>query len=256
MSTIGHNSGPQFPPLEATQMEWEVHLAGAFAFADSRLQEISGALDQFLSENPEITDETTQGRGAEFRRVLSDAAKLINAAHHAQKQPILAIGRWIDEHKNARLRSLEAIEEPLKQIMNKYAIQVLEKAKAALNQQAEEALLSAQEAAALAVASDDDHTTAAAARAIADAHAAQSKAQAKTSDLTRVRGEFGAVVSLRERWTFDEGQSDLMALVRAVARGDAPLCYVQFNTARIGAAIRQEGVRAIPGCAIIPKLST
>jgi hypothetical protein len=56
--------------------------------------------------------------------------------------------------------------------------------------------------------------------------------------------------SMHKRWSFNEAESDLMALVRAVAAGTAPLRYLAFNTVNIGQDVRSNGLRELPGCTI------
>jgi hypothetical protein len=104
-------------------------------------------------------------------------------------------------------------------------------------------------------AATDDASLEVAADVTQAAEAAQALAEAKPSVLSQTRGELGTVVSLRTRWRADYDNASLMELVRAVARGEAPLDYLQFNETRVNYAIRSEKVRKIPGVPVVEERS-
>ena len=56
--------------------------------------------------------------------------------------------------------------------------------------------------------------------------------------------------ALRRTWKFMPEESDIVALCKAVAEGNAPARFVTFNTTAIGFAVRSEGLRECPGLTI------
>ena len=61
----------------------------------------------------------------------------------------------------------------------------------------------------------------------------------------------GTVVSLGPRGAPTTTNASLMELVRAVARGEAPLEYLPVRETPINYAVRSEKVRSIPGVPVV-----
>ena len=260
---IGHNQ-PQGPLLDWTAEQWTAHLAEQFGKLIAEKEAMLASFGRFrdgfpLSRAPvagepppgvEKWSDDIQGRAGDLREKLADIVKRADALHKLQKAPILTAGRAVDGYKNHFVQALDDAITEVRRRQTLFAQWQDYQSREAAKAEAEAAKKAAAAAAAEAAKSLEPSALDQAAQAYATAAEAEAHAQAKPAEHTRTFGEEGSVTSLRDNWQFHPEQSDLMALVRAVADGRAPLTYLTFNQTRIAVAIKTERVRQIPGCVI------
>jgi hypothetical protein len=176
---------------------------------------------------PEITDDDLAAKAADFVKQITAAMKAGEGARVAAKEPYLEGGRVIDGFFKKR------IDEPLLSlkafVSQKITVHLRAKADRerrdreererlarvaaeAARREAEERERALRDEASLKAAIEANK---AAERAEADAVHAEKDAKAKPADLSRMRGEMGAVTSLVERWEFadlDRATLDLETL--------------------------------------------
>lgn len=208
-----------------------------------------------------VNDEDTAKRVADFVKQIAAAHKNAETTRVSEKEPHLAAGRVVDGW-------FKSITDPLAKAKAEIErrLTIYQRAKAEAERRAREeaerlareaARKAAEEAAAreAAMKTEADVQSAIAAadaaeQAAKDALAAQQAAAAKAAELSRTRGEFGAVASLRTFWDFcdlDRDKIDLEALRPYLA------------TADIEKAVRgaiKAGARSIRGVTIFENTST
>lgn len=185
---------------------------------NEQTRDLLDARDELLDEGsrvPEtIADDETCGRVSDFIKKLTAAAKDAEGRRTKTKEPFLASAKIVDGH-------FAAIKDPLdrlKAIVLRGVTAYLQRKEAAARAQAEaerrDAERLAKEAADRAdrlarnaqteigrdVAADAGQVAADAAAVAADATKA---ATAKPAELSRTRGDYGSVASLRTEWTFE-----------------------------------------------------
>lgn len=214
---IGHNE----PPDPATILR--DNLAEKHGDLAKRRDELLAACERV----PETIDsDDAAGRVGDFLKQLGAAAKASEAARVAEKEPHLAAGRVVDGFFKAITDPLTKAKKGIEARLTTYLRQ--KEAEERRRREEEERLLreeaerKAREAAAAADAAQDDDSLdaaidaeAAAKQAEADAARAQKEADAKAAELSRTRGDYGSVGSLRTHWTFkdiDRKALDLEAL--------------------------------------------
>lgn len=202
--------GDNRPPSDAEILQSKL--------ADQHVR-LTGRRDELLAaagRAPEtIEDDETAGRVADFIKQLMAAHKATEAARVAEKEPFLAASRTVDGF-------FKKITDPLadwkKKIETRLTVWQRKKADAerkareeterkAREEAARAAKEAAERAAALNTESDLDRAIEAedaAKKAEGAAALATKAADAGAADLSRTRGDFGAVASLRTTWTFDE----------------------------------------------------
>jgi hypothetical protein len=195
-------------------------------------------------------DDEVQGRAGDLRTKFAAVIKQADALHDIEKAPILSAGKAVTGFKNAFLADLNAAVTLIRDRQTIYAAHLENERRLVAEAEARRAHEEADRIAAEAARTMAPEALDKAAEAFGQAALADAEANAPAAALSRVRGQMGSVTSLRTTYKFMPEQSNLMALVRAVASGDAPLAYLQFNETRIGIAVRTEKVRAIPGCVI------
>jgi hypothetical protein len=182
---------------------------------------------------PEITDDDLAAKAADFVKQITAAMKAGEGARVAAKEPYLEGGRVIDGFFKKR------IDEPLLAlkafVSQKITVHLRAKADRerrdreererlaraaaeAARREAEERERALRDEATLKAAIEANK---AAERAEADAIHAEKDAKAKPADLSRMRGEMGAVTSLVERWEFadlDRATLDLETLREHIPR--------------------------------------
>ena len=243
---IGHNN----PPPPTTADEWNIYLTERFAPQQARKDLLLAAYERFLVAHPQIEDDETAKKAADFRAQLQDLEKMAAAIHTQEKAPVLLATRAIDGFlrdfkqpltdaanviRDRNTAYLRRKEDAIRQQRQKEAEEARQRAEAAAEQAMETMAPAELRAATIESINADD---------------AAKRANAKASDLVRVTGDYGTTVTLKTTWKFDPETSDLMQLVKAVAEGRAPLYYLTFHTVRINVAVRTEKVRHIPGCSI------
>lgn len=211
---LGHNRAPDdADPLRE-------RLADEHASITDRRDELLAAVERV----PEvIEDDDTAGRAADFIKQLTACHKNAESTRVAEKEPYLAASRavdgWFKKITEPLAKAKKTVEARLTVYQRKKADEE-RRAREAAERQAREAAEKARKeaeerAAALAEESDLDAAVAAeeAANHAAEAAAeAERAADAKAAELSRTRGDYGAVASLRTHWTFRDLDRDKIAL--------------------------------------------
>lgn len=243
---IGHNN----PPPPTTADEWNIYLTERFAPQQKRKNDLLAAYERFLVAHPQIEDDETAKKAADFRAQLQDLEKIATAIHTQEKAPVLLASRAIDGFLRDFKLPLTNASEVIRDRNTAYLRRKEDAIRQQRQKEAEEARQRAEAAAEQAMETMAPAELRAATIESINADDAAKRANAKASDLVRVTGDYGTTVTLKTTWKFDPETSDLMQLVKAVAEGKAPLYYLTFATTRINVAVRTEKVRQIPGCAI------
>lgn len=212
---IGHNSGRVPTPEEIREVLAADH------------EELSTRRDELVAgfkRSPEkVEDEDTARKMSDFVKQISAAIKKTDALRTDAKEPYLAGGRAVDGFFNPIKEDLTRVKAQLSGRITEYQRRVADeerKRREAAEREARAAAAAAEKAAAEAAAAlenDDDLDAAvdaedAAKAAAAAAEKAATEAAAKAADLSRTRGDFGAVASLRTRWTGEMVDRDTIDL--------------------------------------------
>lgn len=210
-TTIGHNRGPQLILLEDIQDQ----LSDEHATLVRRCADLLSAEARI----PPIIDEDTARKVTDFVRQLSAAAKAADGARVAAKEPYLEGGRLIDgffrqivdplmtvkrrteASLTTFLREKEAKERREREEREREAREIERKRR----EEAEAAEKAISDERSLAAAVDAENRRK---QAEADAIEAEKDATAKPAEMSRVRGEYGALSSLRTTWTFSDLDRD------------------------------------------------
>lgn len=204
LAGIGHNSEPAGIP---TPKDIYDDLELANISLTSRRDELLEAVKRVPDE---VTDET-EGRVIDFIKQINACASKAKDAHKSAKEPYLEGGRAVDgffkkitepldgakrtlnDRLTAHLRRKEAEERRRREEAERQAREEAERARRAAEEAARK--LAEESQLADAVAKEE-----AAKQAAADAAAAAKAADAKAAELSRVRGDYGGVSSLRTEW--------------------------------------------------------
>ena len=261
----GHNSAGAAQEIDLSALldpvtlrnQWEMDYHAGIRRRDELLENVKALKEKFKDG---LQSEADVGRVSDIAKQLRDEAKIPTNLHEPMKKPFLDAGRAADAffmHEWAH-RLLESLPyfygdgtrgAPLGIVtafQRKQAQEERERREA-------EAKRLRDEAAAAAAAAQRAMTSDVVDNAIQldqQAQQAQQAAKAPVTDLTRTRGAFGSVTSLQDNWVFEV--EDLMALVKAVAEGKAPLHYLCLNEKIVGTLVKPKkgGVREIPGLKI------
>lgn len=193
------------------------------------------ALLDALPRVPEtIEDDDTAGKVGDFVKQLAACVKMADSHRVAEKEPYLQGGRVIDGFFKKITDPLAAAKKTVEARLTAHARRKAEEERrrreAEERAAREEAQRAAREAAERAAAIADDKSLddaisaeALAKQAAADAAKATRAADAKAADLSRVRGDHGAVSSLHTTWEFDGLDRDRLDLesLRHHLPGDA-----------------------------------
>ena len=175
---------------------------------------------------PPIEDEDTARKVADYIKQVTACAKASEAARVAEKEPYLQGERGVDGFFKAISDPLSIAKKRVETLLTLYQRRKereereRREAEALRARQEEERQRREAEEAAAKIRNEQDLAKAIAAEealktASADAEKAQRAATAKPADLSRTRGEYGAVASLRTEWVFadlDRATLDLEAL--------------------------------------------
>lgn len=276
---IGDNFPPEplDNPLGRTPEEWFTAMQEAFAEALTK-QEALLARDanfktKFPLSRPVSADSDPPGIerwtsdivqiAADYRQELLDVLKLADNLHGIQKAPILIAQRAVDGfHRNfvnklaaydSKRRLLPGADAPLNRVRDRLTIYHLHQealVRREAEADAERLRKEAAEIAATAAQTMEPEHLDKAADAFGVASAAADYAAGPLHRATRVTSDFGNSTGLTARWVFVEAESRLADLVAAAAQDPVLLVYLQFNTTRLGYAVRSEDVREVPGCVI------
>lgn len=208
-----------------------------------------------------VEDDETAGKTADLIKLLTACHKNAEAARVHAKEPFLAGGRAVDGFYALITGPLEkakrAIEQRLTVFQRKKAEEERRRREDEARRQRDEAERLRLEAAAREQAMRDetqlDEAVTAAAlakQAEADLMRADREARAKAADLSRNRGDYGAVASLRTFWDFtdlDRNTIDLEAL-----RFHLPQDAIE----KAVRSLIKAGGRTLRGCTIFENTST
>lgn len=204
---------------------------------------------------PDITDDDTAAKVSDFIKQLMALDKAANGARVSAKEPYLEGGRGVDGF-------FKAISDPVStakmKVERKLTTYLREKADRERREREEQARLAREEEdrkrleaeeAAKKVQDEQSLATAIEAEkqvqvAVADVTKAEKEATAKPAEMSRVRGEYGAVSSLRTTWTFrdiDRAAIDLEALRHHIPTDGLERAVRSFIRA---------GGRSLPGAVI------
>ena len=247
---IGHNR----PPLALAPTEINDRMIEDERSLMARRDELVGMVNAFLTEHPTITDDDLKGRASDIGKALQGAQKVRLDHFTTTKKPFLEGGREVERF----FKSIElALDGALRRIaapITAYDIAVEAERRAELARQAAEA------AAAAARAREELARQAAAAEAARQANlpppvervaietvisrqdaaeTAERRASVKAADLTRSRGNFGSVASLRT-----------LKNVELQDISKVPLRYLVFDQSLATQDVRAGRVSEIPGCRI------
>jgi hypothetical protein len=197
---------PPAPPLTPTEIK--AYLDYALEQLLNRRAEICAALDNNFATHPVIEDEETLGNVAENVRMASALTKTAKARHTEHKEPYLTGGRAVDAWFKVFAQPLEQAVSQVQAVMNKYGDAKLARERAAAVQarrlaEAEAARLAEIAAQRMEQGRSADIALENAARAADDADAAARRETAKPAALTRTYGTYGAVASVREKWSWE-----------------------------------------------------
>lgn len=173
-----------------------------------------------------IGDDETAGKVADFLKMTTACIKNAETKRVDTKEPFLAAGRTVDAFYKAVTEPLDKMKRNVEARLTAWQRQKAEeerRARVEAERLAQEAARKAAEAARLAEQAIRDEAqlqraieaAETAKQAQADAVVAEKSAAAKPAELSRTRGEVGAVASLRTFWDFtdlDRATLDLEAL--------------------------------------------
>lgn len=255
-----HGIGGNQPPDPLSPEAIHERLTEAHADLFKRCTEILGGFSRFDQLHPEITDDDTNAKAGDFvgpKGAVASYLKIVEAQRKLEKQKYLDAGVEVDKVFKRRLADPVTFgRDAITAKRNTYGEKVLAEKRKAQQEEAELAAAQAREAEKAAMATMQAEALQKAAELAEKAEALADRTQAPAAELTRTVGPtLGVTDSMKTTRHFDEANSDLMTLVKAVAEGRAPLHYLAFNTTRIGVAIRSEKVRDIPGIRIVEKRS-
>ena len=174
--------------------------------------------DQLLEAStriPPITDDDVAGKVADYVKQLTALVKASETQRTGAKEPYLEGGRNVDGFFKAVTDPIEKVKMAVQKQLTTY---LREKEEAERRERIaqeriarEAAAQAAREAAAAAAAAADAASLDAAVEAekvaevaAADLAKASAAADVKPAELTRTRGEYGSMSSLRTEWVFDE----------------------------------------------------
>jgi hypothetical protein len=207
---IGHNRGPAL----------DVELAEQNAALEKRRDEL---LEAVTRAPVEIADNDASGKVADLVRLITACRKAAEASRVERKEPYLAAARVIDNYFRRITEPLDGAKQTLEARLSVYqrrvAFEERRRREEEARRAAEEADRLRQEALARERAAQTDAELDAAIvagdaaeDAAAEAAAALRAAEVKPAELSRVRGDFGAVASLRRTWTFGDLDRDTLDL--------------------------------------------
>jgi hypothetical protein len=232
---LGHNRPPQ--PLDATLLlDW---LEPELEPLRPRAAALVAAVERFKAAHVPIRDDDEQGNAAEFVRQLRAFVKAAEDLRRQLGQPYLdctsTLNTAFKKLEASVITGREAVDEALTQYARMRALEERRRREAeaeAKRKAAELAELQARKSGA------GDPTWDRAVDTAQRAEKAERAAAAGPADLSRVRGDMGAVASLREHWDYEVTDADAV-----------PRLYLHINPAAIRAAIAG-GAREIAGLRI------
>ncbi|MBN9497825.1 MAG: hypothetical protein J0H39_13800 [Alphaproteobacteria bacterium] len=183
-------------------------LRDRLAESNKPLLDRAAELQAAASRMPEITDDNSAGKVADFVKLVSAAIKNAEACRVDAKEPFLASGRIVDTFfKTSVVDPLGALKIATERKLTAYLqAKEAERRRAAeeearrVREEAEARARAAQEAEARGATHEAAAAMDAAVAKEAEAESAAEQAAARPAELSRTRGEIGSVASLRQVW--------------------------------------------------------
>jgi hypothetical protein len=213
--------------------------------APDATQDLKARADELLQAGtrvPAELDQSTVGKAADFVKQIGDALKKAEAKRKETKEPYLLAAAAVDIDFRAITAPLAALKTSVEAKIGAF------QKKAAAEERArreEEARRVAEEAARAAAAAETQTDLEDAIKREAEAQKAAKAAAVKTIDISRHRGDYGSLATIKTTWEFEIENAALV-----------PREYCAPSETLIRAAIRAGGVRAIPGIRIYQREST
>ena len=240
--SIGHNSEAQtLVRIDLDRLR--AGLEDEYVLLRARCVEQEAALERFKARYGNgLTDEESAGRAADWSKQIAADAKAVEDARRREKQPALEATRLIDSFFGEISEAYSMVRGKVGNALTVYAKQ---KADAERQARLEEARRQQEEAARLAaqaeVAPTAETLTAAVEAEQRAIDTAADAVAARPAELSRTRGDFGSVTSLRTRLTWEA--TDFKALVAAVAAGNAPLDALAPDKTMLDALLKKHADR-------------
>ena len=241
---VPHGTNTPPPPRPLSAGEIEAYLDYALASLLERRDSLVAVLKASAVTIPRIDDDDTLGDVGENMRMASALGRTAEDRRKEHKEPF---GRTVDSWFKEFIRPLGEPMAAVQRIMDDYGARKEAAARRAAEIAAQKLQDEADRAAAKAAKALDKGAAAEtlldrAAAAAEKAAEAQALAEGKAADLTRVRGTFGATVSMRTTWSYEV--TDKNAL---------PMRYLMPDDAAIREALKARDASGRP-TAVIPGL--
>jgi hypothetical protein len=191
------------PPKPLSRSEINDHLAYTCARLIERCNELVQAMREVATAYPTIDDDEALGIAAENMRMAQALRKSSEDTRKAEKDPFLVGGRTVDAWFASFLQPLTDACDPVQKAMNAYGQRKLEAQRAAAEAERKRAAEEAQRQAERAAQRMTDEALTTAAEAAKEADRAEARALARPAALTRTRGDYGAVASVRSSWGWE-----------------------------------------------------
>lgn len=211
----------------------------------SSTDELKSRADELLAAEarvPAELDQATVGRAADFVKQINDALKKGEAKRKDVKAPYLLAEGMIDSAFRAITSPLAALKTRMETKIGDFQRKA---ADAERKRREEEARKAAEEAAKAAAAVSTQTDLEEAIKREAEAKRAAEAAAVKPIELSRQRGDFGSLATIKTTWEFEIENATLV-----------PREYCVPSESLIRAAVRAGGVRAIPGLRIYQREQT
>lgn len=225
---VGHNKAPQVPAIDpdeltaALEEQYRSHLA--------RRDSLLAAFTRFDAANPKIVDDDIAGRASDFCKQLKREVRLVdgtNGVRDQVKRPFLNACETIDTFFRRNVAApLKRRADEIEDRLSTYAREKEEAARRAAIEAHWEAEIEAERLAAAAARSRTPALIEDLAQARNAVDLAAERASAPAAELTRVRGDLGAVSSTRVTLAF-----------RVVDKGKVPLAWLSVNEAAVRATM-------------------
>ncbi len=189
---IGDNLPPD--PMDPEQIKIRLDEKHAKIFA--RTDELKASVAKMPDE---IEDEAMAAKFTDTGAMVNACRKAAEAARVVEKAPFLDGGRQIEAHFRTPLALLDALKKQISRKLTDFQIKKEREERRRLEQQRQQAEAAAAKAEEEA---ENEIDLEEAVAAEDEAHAAAKATEASTADLSRSRGEYGGVASLRKTWTF------------------------------------------------------
>lgn len=220
---IGHNSG-MTPEQVKDQLGYD------FASLVQRTADLEAAAKRVPDK---VTDDVMSGMVADQVQQIRDHIKALTEAHEERKAPFLKCGKVVDGFFNPTIKALTAIKDG---VLDKNTVYLRAKERAEREKAEAEAKAAREAAERIANEATTDREIDLAIEQEEIAEAAQAKAQAPATELTRLHGSMGTATSLRSfGWkhrNVDRNNLDLESLrphLPAEAIDQALRAYIRAN---------------------------